>query len=202
MANPRPLAVEPRLVDDTKVVMPTTCPRALTSGPPELPDDTAASVWIRSLQRPGLGGERAIERRDDAEGDRGVAIEIEGVADRQHLVAKANVVGCGERCRAQAGGIDAQQRQVSRWIGGDDRRLARLAFAVEPDMHGLGVADDVGVGDDLAVGRDDQTGADALAALTVEDELGLHRDDARRKIVGDRLDIEPRQCRSFAARPR
>jgi hypothetical protein len=35
--------------------MPTTSPAALTSGPPELPDEIAASVWIRPSSAPSAG---------------------------------------------------------------------------------------------------------------------------------------------------
>ena len=60
-------------------------------------------------------------------------------------------------------------------------------------MNGLCIADHMGVGDDLSVCGDDQTSAHALAALAVENEGGLHRHDARPKIVGTRFHVEPRQ---------
>ena len=66
-----------------------------------------------ALQRTRLGVERAIERRDDAESDRRITVEVERVADGHHLVAEANIVGCGKRCRAQSRRVDAQQRQVT-----------------------------------------------------------------------------------------
>ena len=34
------------------MLIPTTRPTALISGPPELPDDTAASVWINPFSGP------------------------------------------------------------------------------------------------------------------------------------------------------
>ena len=36
----------------TAVSMPTTSPAALTSGPPELPDEIAASVWMSPSSAP------------------------------------------------------------------------------------------------------------------------------------------------------
>ena len=36
-------------------VMPTTCPRAFSTGPPELPGSMAASVWIASAMVKPLG---------------------------------------------------------------------------------------------------------------------------------------------------
>ena len=43
------------LLAATAVLMPTTSPAALTSGPPELPELIAASVWIRPVSVPWLG---------------------------------------------------------------------------------------------------------------------------------------------------
>ena len=37
------------------VLMPMTSPRMLSSGPPELPRLMAASVWMYSRSRPGIG---------------------------------------------------------------------------------------------------------------------------------------------------
>ena len=46
MANPRP--TEPPLLLKIDEFTPITSPRALVSGPPELPGLMAASVWIMS----------------------------------------------------------------------------------------------------------------------------------------------------------
>ena len=124
MANPRPFAVEPKLGRRHQGGDADHVAESVDQRPAGVARRHGGVGLDQSLQRPGLGGERAVERRDDAEGDGRVAIEIEGVADRQHLVAEADVVGRGERCRAQTRGVDAQQRQVTRRIGGDDRRLA------------------------------------------------------------------------------
>ena len=70
------------------VLTPMTRPRASTSGPPELPGLSAASVWMTlSIRRPGLRAQRAAERADDARGDR--ALEAVRVADRDGELADA-----------------------------------------------------------------------------------------------------------------
>ena len=50
--------------------MPTTSPRTLSSGPPELPGLIAASVCSMCCSRPATPPERTAERADDADGDR------------------------------------------------------------------------------------------------------------------------------------
>jgi len=58
----------PRII---AVFTPTTFPRPLTSGPPELPGLSAASVWMMlSINRPDRDRERAPERADHADGHR------------------------------------------------------------------------------------------------------------------------------------
>ena len=81
------------------VFMPTTWPAALTSGPPELPGLMAASVWMRPSRATPSAVEVAVLGRHDAAGDGGLAAEVEGVADGDHLVADLEVVG-----RAELGG--------------------------------------------------------------------------------------------------
>ena len=46
------LAADVASLRATAVLMPTTSPRILTSGPPELPDEIGASVWINPLSAP------------------------------------------------------------------------------------------------------------------------------------------------------
>jgi hypothetical protein len=46
MAKPTLVAATWVSLSATAVLTPMTCPAALTSGPPEFPDEMAASVWI------------------------------------------------------------------------------------------------------------------------------------------------------------
>ena len=100
------------LLAATAVLMPTTWPAALTSGPPELPELIAASVWIRPSSVALLGVDRAVERRHDALGHRRAALEGEGVADGDDLVADGDVAG-GERGRDDAGGSSSWSTAMS-----------------------------------------------------------------------------------------
>ena len=50
IAKPRP--TDPPLLLKMEELTPTTSPRALVSGPPELPGLIAASVWIMSKYSP------------------------------------------------------------------------------------------------------------------------------------------------------
>jgi hypothetical protein len=60
--------------------MPITSPPAETSGSPELPRLSAASVWMTSsISLPTAGAQRAPERRDDA-GSNG-RFEAQRIAD-------------------------------------------------------------------------------------------------------------------------
>ena len=70
------------------VLTPMTRPRASTSGPPELPGFSAASVWMTSsMRRPVLRAQRAPERADHARRDR--AVEAVRVADGDRDLADA-----------------------------------------------------------------------------------------------------------------
>ena len=106
------VAVAPPLVA-IAVLMPTTSPFVLTSAPPELPGLIAASVWIapaivaagwralvlalaeRVLRlRVGRLVDGAVERADDAGGDR--AVQAERAADGEDRVADLQRVAVAE----------------------------------------------------------------------------------------------------------
>ena len=103
------------------VFMPTTWPAALTSGPPELPGLMAASVWIRPSRETPSAVEAAVLGRDDAAGDGGLAAEVEGVADGDHLVADLEVVGRAELAGTRSSVLHLDQgdvvlgRRPTRW---------------------------------------------------------------------------------------
>ncbi len=44
----KPMPTDPPLSLKIALLIPTTSPRVLTSGPPEFPGFTAASVWMKS----------------------------------------------------------------------------------------------------------------------------------------------------------
>ena len=137
----------------TAVLMPTTSPAALTSGPPELPDEIAASVWISPSRKTSPWADRAIERRDDAERHRRFTVEAECESDRHHVVAEADAAGVGERGGLEAVAAHPEQRKVVATIGGEQVDLARLGLAGQPHADLGRPVDDVGVGEDLSVGR-------------------------------------------------
>jgi hypothetical protein len=87
MAKPMPWNPPSRLA--MVVAMPMTSPRVFTTGPPELPGLMAASVWMKSSNRPA-----PITRLlplMNAPGHR--VIEPEGVADRHHRIAHLRLPG-------------------------------------------------------------------------------------------------------------
>ena len=159
MAKPMLLAAASLSLRATAVSMPTTWPAASTSGPPELPDEIAASVWISPSRTSPVrvaGLQRAPDGGHDAGGDRRVAVEVEREADRHHLIADADGRGVGERDGSEVlTYVDLQQREVVAAVGGDECRRGRLGVAGEADMDVGGALDDVGVGEDLAVLRHD-----------------------------------------------
>ena len=84
MAKHRPCAAAM-----TAVLMPITSPSVVTSGPPELPGLSAASVWtISSMIAAGSRSKRSAERADDARGH-GVLKAVR-VADGDRDLTDAN----------------------------------------------------------------------------------------------------------------
>src|SRR5207244_1940905 len=134
----------------TAVLTPTTRPRASTSGPPELPGFSAASVWITSsISRPPTVAERAAQRAHDARGDG--TLEAERVADRDDQLPdpqrrRVTELGDGERDRR-----DPDDRQVG--IGGVPHELRRDGPTVrERHLDPRGVMHHVAVRQDEPVG--------------------------------------------------
>ena len=129
----------------------------------------------------------ALQRRDDAGGER--AVEPERVADRDRGIADLDVLGRaeGERLEVYAVGVDFQQRQVARRVAADDPGgNGLLVGELDGDLHRA--VDDVGVGEDVAGLVDDKAGAAGLAALlgraqiegrlAALDDLRAHERDA------------------------
>ena len=110
-----------------------------------------------------VAGKRAAGRADDARG-RGL-LEAERRADREHVVAHAELVGIAEPHGRQAFRIDLQHRDVAGLV-----RTQHLGFEFpmidQLDRHLLRAVDDMSVGEDQSVGADDE--ARALARAWVE----------------------------------
>ena len=175
----------------TAVLMPITSPRDDTSGPPELPGLSAASVWITSsIMRPVV----ARSERPSAEITPAVTVEFEAerIADRDREVAALQGLGIAERReREAAGGVGAQQREVGVGIDAEQARLGGAPFGVgQADL--ARAVDDMGVGQRQPVGRDDDAGAGAAARLAVDALAGVdahHRRADGLDHRGDRLRI-------------
>ena len=147
----------------TAVLMPITSPREDTSGPPELPGLSAASVWITSsIIRPVV----ARSERPSAEITPAVTVNSKpsGLPIAIAIWPRRNVFelpsGANARLRARVG---AQQREVGVGIDAEQPRLGGAAFGVgQADL--ARAVDDVGVGQHQPVGRDHDAGAGAAAS--------------------------------------
>jgi hypothetical protein len=206
IAKPIPmLPSEPVSPVEIAELTPTTWPCAFSSGPPELPWLSAASVWMtRSNGRALRGRQRAVERADDPERD--AAVESERVPDGGYLVSDVNAVGVAERegLERPRARLHLEQGHVGRRILPDDLGLHRVVVR-EADVDGPGVADDVVVRDDVAGLVDDEARAERALHLGARRseriaepvglrELDLRRrrdlDDTRRVAVVDRTNRE------------
>ena len=105
------------------VFTPMTSPRESTSGPPELPGLSAASVWITSsIRRPDCGAERTPQRADDAGGDG--ALEPVGVADGDDELARR---ATRASCRAGARRSLRPETRITARSYADRRRSDRAS---------------------------------------------------------------------------
>src|SRR4051794_35051668 len=116
--------------------------------------------------REAVGGlDVAVERGDDALGDR--PLQAERAADGDGGLAWDDLAGVGDGERLEAArdlaGIDLEHGEVGRGVGADDVGGDRRAVLAEPDDDAAGAFDDMVVGHDRAVGGDDEAGAGGLA---------------------------------------
>ena len=131
------------------VLTPTTSPRELTRGPPELPGLRAASVWMTSsISRPLSAAQRPAQGADHAGRHR--RLEAEGVADGDGHLPDADG-GESPRWRPQVLPVYADDGEVGVRVVADHcapgrarRRASRPA---------AGAVHDVAVGKDEAVGE-------------------------------------------------
>ena len=101
------------------VFTPITLPRRSTSGPPELPGLSAASVWMTlSMSRPVVRAQRAAQRAHHARRHRG--LEAVRIADGHHQLAHLQGAGVAEGAPAQARRVDADHGEVGVGIVADE----------------------------------------------------------------------------------
>ena len=168
----------PALVPDGEmmaVLTPMTRPAESSSGPPELPgiDGGVGLDHVGDLAA-GAGGQPAMQRADDAGGQR--LVEAERVADREHQLSDLEVRGRADRDRRRQRPrvVHAQHREVVVGRGADDPRRQHLAGC---ESHGqrAGALDDVVVGDDVAGGVPDEARPGFAGAVLALGLRGLER---------------------------
>ena len=122
MAKPTLVAAVAMSLRATAVLMPTMRPAASTSGPPELPEEIAASVWISPSSAPSS----VMIVRSSADTMPSVTV---GSPSRSRanpmasdLVAEPDLGGRGERHRREVVAVDAQQGEVVAGVGRHERR--------------------------------------------------------------------------------
>src|SRR6266481_5337344 len=128
------------------VLMPITSAAEDTSGPPELPGLSAASVWMTSSM---------------------VLPLTERIADRDHQLAAAQGFGIAERGVPQIPhAVGAQQRQIGVGVDAEHARIGDDALDVaQPDLFGR--TDHVAIGQHQSVRRDHDPGAETAALVRV-----------------------------------
>ena len=137
--------------------------------------------------RAGAFAVRAVEPAHDALRQR--ALEVEGVADSQDLVAHSQLARVAERCCRQLvrGGVDLEDRDVVGGVGpGDGGR--RRGAVIETHLDAARAVHHVVVGKDVSVRIDDDAGARALSLRTegpAAPEGACHFDHRRAHLVVD-----------------
>ena len=148
------------------VLMPITSADDDTSGPPELPGLSAASVWITSsMVRPLT--ERIERPSADTTPAVTVGFEAERIADRDHELAAAQALGIAERGVAQiARAIGPQQREIGVGIDAEHVGIGDKPFGVaQPDLFRR--SDHMAVGQHQTIRRDDDAGTKPAALARV-----------------------------------
>ena len=141
---------------------PITSPREETSGPPELPGLSAASVWITSsISRP------VCDRSERPSAETTPAVTVDSKPSGLPIATtswprRSFLESPKRRGRQGHRRIDAQQREVGVGIVADHARRELAAFGGH-QLDARGAADHVAVGQHQPVGRDDDAGAGARA---------------------------------------
>ena len=179
----------------TAVLMPTTSPREDTSGPPELPGLSAASVWMTSsISRP----ERARSERPSAETTPVVTVDSKPSGLPIAITSWPRLSSL-ELPRVAAGSVTgasiAHEREIGVRVVADHAR-GQAAAVDGGHADARRAADHVAVGEHEPVGRDHDARAGAAMALVAglrDVEPHHRRTDAVHHVDdGARIGIEQR----------
>ena len=173
------------------VLMPTTSPAAVTSGPPEFPGLSAASVWMTlSISRPDPGAQRTAERADDARSDR--ALKAERVADRDDQLADPQPARIAEPREGGRLALEPQHGKIRVGVVADQSR--RESAPVGKGRLDLArAADHMAVGQNIRVGGKDDAGAGTVGAFVCSGDLQVKdrgTDPVDRTDDGPRIGVE------------
>ena len=169
----------------TAVLMPMISPADDTSGPPELPGFSAASVCDDVLDHPaGPRLERAAQRRNDAGGDG--RVEAERIADRDRDLAALEFRTVAEpRRRQRHVRLDPQQREVGVGIVAENASL-KFAAIERYERDDARPLHDMGIGEREPVRGHDDAGTGTCAAASAFDVDPDHaRPDAFDDVADD-----------------
>ena len=141
-------------------LIPMICPRISSSGPPELPGLTAASVWKNStpLSRRARPLALTIPRVTRL-------LQAEGIADRDDRLPDFHLVGIAQRQRHEIGALMLSTAISTFGIAADERGGEGAAIG-ELHLDVFHPSDDVMIREDVAFLRNDHAGAErGLGAL-------------------------------------
>ena len=150
------------------VTMPMTWPSRLTSGPPELPGLTAASIWIRPCRI--RAAVRQLERTVEAGDDAGAASSRTartGCRSRTPRCPAGRRPDCrASPGRASAGGsLGADDGDVVLRLASPRSRPADFGAVGERELDRRRAVDDVEAGQDVAGEVDDDAAAEAAGGF-------------------------------------
>ncbi len=195
------------------VVIPTTCPRLLISGPPLLPKLMAASVWMNASR---LGSNSLRPRKlttptvTECTYPSGLPMAQTHSPTRSVSESPSGATGSG------AGHRDSQQRDVDGRVDADELGLEHTAVA-KRHRDPIGAFDDVIVGQDVAGRVDDEAAAGTFVrrvrivaqiappprrrspARVGAARRGVDVDDRRVHLRGDGREVNRRAARCASA---